>query len=35
MELIWDQTYECMEREEIQQLQLERLQATLNRATRM
>ncbi|GAB7027148.1 phenylacetate--CoA ligase family protein [Geotalea toluenoxydans] len=32
MELIWDQTYECMEREEIQQLQLERLQATLNRA---
>lgn len=32
MELIWDQAYECMEREEIGQLQLERLQATLNRA---
>jgi len=32
MEHIWDQTYECMEREELEQLQLERLQATLNRA---
>ncbi len=32
MEQIWDQTYECMEREELEQLQLERLQATLNRA---
>jgi phenylacetate-CoA ligase len=32
MELIWDPTYECMERDEIEQLQLERLQATLNRA---
>jgi phenylacetate-CoA ligase len=29
---IWDPTYECMPREEIEQLQLERLQATLNRA---
>lgn len=29
---IWDQAYECMEREELEQLQLERLQATLNRA---
>jgi phenylacetate-CoA ligase len=28
---IWDPTYECMPREEIEQLQLERLQATLNR----
>ena len=28
---IWDPTYECMPREEIAQLQLERLQATLNR----
>ena len=32
MEQIWDRTYECMEREELEQLQLERLQATLNRA---
>ena len=32
MEQIWDPTYECMEREELEQLQLERLQATLNRA---
>jgi len=29
---IWDEKYECMPREEIEQLQLERLQATLNRA---
>ncbi|HBG04244.1 MAG: phenylacetate--CoA ligase [Geobacteraceae bacterium GWC2_58_44] len=29
--LIWDPEYECMPREEIEQLQLERLQATLNR----
>ncbi|BBA70229.1 phenylacetate--CoA ligase [Geobacter sulfurreducens] len=29
---IWDQQYECMQREELEQLQLERLQATLNRA---
>ena len=29
---IWDPTYECMPREELEQLQLERLQATLNRA---
>ena len=28
---IWEPTYECMSREELQQLQLERLQATLNR----
>lgn len=28
---IWDPTYECMQREELEQLQLERLQATLNR----
>jgi phenylacetate-CoA ligase len=28
---IWDPTYECMSREDIEQLQLERLQATLNR----
>jgi phenylacetate-CoA ligase len=28
---IWDPEYECMPREEIEQLQLERLQATLNR----
>jgi phenylacetate-CoA ligase len=28
---IWDQEYECMSREELGQLQLERLQATLNR----
>jgi phenylacetate-CoA ligase len=28
---IWDPTYECMPREEIEQLQLERLQSTLNR----
>lgn len=28
---IWDPTYECMPREELEQLQLERLQATLNR----
>ncbi|MCM2263909.1 MAG: phenylacetate--CoA ligase [Desulfuromonadales bacterium] len=29
---IWDSTHECMPREELAQLQLERLQATLNRA---
>ncbi|HXE95728.1 MAG TPA: phenylacetate--CoA ligase [Dongiaceae bacterium] len=29
--LIWDSTHECMPREELEQLQLERLQATLNR----
>jgi len=28
---IWDPTHECMPREELEQLQLERLQATLNR----
>ena len=28
---IWDQEYECMSRDELGQLQLERLQATLNR----
>lgn len=28
---IWDPTYECMPRDEMEQLQLERLQATLNR----
>ena len=30
--LIWDTQHECMAREELEQLQLERLQATLNRA---
>lgn len=29
---IWDNTHECMPREELEQLQLERLQATINRA---
>lgn len=29
---IWDKVHECMPREEMEQLQLERLQATLNRA---
>ncbi|MRR05923.1 MAG: phenylacetate--CoA ligase [Deltaproteobacteria bacterium] len=29
---IWDPLYECMPREDLEQLQLERLQATLNRA---
>lgn len=29
---IWDVAHECMEREELEQLQLERLQSTLNRA---
>jgi phenylacetate-CoA ligase len=28
---IWDQTHECMSRDELTQLQLERLQATINR----
>jgi len=32
--MIWDRRYECMEREEIAQLQLERLQSTLNRVYR-
>jgi phenylacetate-CoA ligase len=31
---IWDQEYECMSRDELSQLQLERLQATLNRVYR-
>lgn len=31
---IWNRTYECMSRDELEQLQLERLQATLNRAYR-
>ena len=31
---IWEPVYECMPREEIEQLQLERLQATLNRVYR-
>jgi len=31
---IWEPLYECMPREEIEQLQLERLQATLNRVYR-
>jgi phenylacetate-CoA ligase len=34
MVMIWDRRYECMEREEIGQLQLERLQSTLNRVYR-
>jgi len=28
---IWDPLYECMPREDLEQLQLERLQATVNR----
>jgi len=32
--MIWDRRYECMEREETAQLQLERLQSTLNRVYR-
>lgn len=32
--MIWDRHYECMPREEIEQLQLERLQSTLNRVYR-
>lgn len=32
--MIWDRRHECMGREEIEQLQLERLQSTLNRACR-
>jgi len=32
MSNIWDRQHECMPREELEQLQLERLQATLNRA---
>jgi len=32
--MIWDRRYECMEREEMAQLQLERLQSTLNRVYR-
>jgi phenylacetate-CoA ligase len=31
---IWDESHECMSRDELEQLQLERLQATLNRAYR-
>lgn len=31
---MWDETHECMSREELEQLQLERLQATLNRVYR-
>jgi len=31
---IWERSHECMGREELEQLQLERLQATLNRAYR-
>ncbi|NJD91803.1 MAG: phenylacetate--CoA ligase, partial [Geobacter sp.] len=29
---IWDKEFECMDREAIEELQLERLQATLHRA---
>jgi phenylacetate-CoA ligase len=32
--MIWDRRYECLKREEIEQLQLERLQSTLNRVCR-
>ena len=32
--MIWDRRYECMPRGEIEQLQLERLQSTLNRVYR-
>ncbi|MGQ9693116.1 MAG: phenylacetate--CoA ligase family protein [Thermodesulfobacteriota bacterium] len=32
--MIWDKRYECLPREEIEQLQLERLQSTLNRVYR-
>ncbi len=32
--MIWDRRYECMVREEMEQLQLERLQSTLNRVYR-
>jgi len=32
--MIWDRRFECMPREEIEQLQLERLQSTLNRVYR-
>ncbi len=32
MSQIWDREHECMPREELEQLQLERLQATINRA---
>lgn len=32
--MFWQQDKECMEREELQQLQLERLQSTLNRVSR-
>jgi len=31
---VWDRAHECMSREELEQLQLERLQATLNRVYR-
>jgi len=32
--MIWDRRHECLLREEIAQLQLERLQSTLNRVYR-
>ena len=32
--MIWDRSNECMNREEMEQLQLERLQSTLNRVYR-
>jgi phenylacetate-CoA ligase len=32
--MIWDRRHECMNREEVEQLQLERLQSTLNRVYR-
>ena len=32
--MIWDRRYECLERGEVEQLQLERLQSTLNRVYR-
>ncbi len=34
MTTIWDDSHECMSRDELEQLQLERLQATLNRVYR-
>lgn len=33
-DMIWDKRYECLPREEMEQLQLERLQSTLNRVYR-
>ena len=32
---IWDQTHECMSRDELEQLQLERLQASSTEFTKM